>query len=91
MVIPVGQQLSPLVIVSTVFTVTVVEGFDMLAEQFKRRRYEQGRQKGREEGRREVLSELLKLFEGSEGPITREDLRRAWDKLDSEDGRNGNT
>ena len=91
MVIPVGQQLSPLIIVSTVFTVAVVEGFDMLAEQFKKRRYEQGRQEGRAQGRREALSELLKLFEESEGPITREDLRRAWEKLDTQDGRNGDT
>ena len=60
-----GRTLAPLIVVITATTVIMVEGYDMLAERYLRRKYREGLQeglqeglkKGRAEGRHEGLEE----------------------------------
>ena len=52
-VIAIGKGMGQLVIVVAAWTVTLLEGYSMLAERYLRRRYREGRAEGRAEERAE--------------------------------------
>ena len=52
-VVAVGKGMGQLVIVVAAWTVTLLEGYSMLAERYLRRRYREGRAEGQVEGRAE--------------------------------------
>ena len=52
-VVAVGKGMGQLVIVVAAWTVTLLEGYSMLAERYLRRRYREGRAEGRAEERAE--------------------------------------
>ena len=55
--------MAPLGFVSAVNTVVAVEGVDMLAERYLRRRYEAGRAEGKAEGKEEGRTEAWEAWE----------------------------
>ena len=59
--IAVAKSMAQIVILNTVLAVIVVEGWPMLAEQFLKRRFAEGRAKGREESRKSLADALAKI------------------------------
>ena len=56
-VVAIGKGMGQLIIVVAAWTVTLLEGYSMLAERYLRRRYREGRAEGRVEGRVEERAE----------------------------------
>ena len=52
----VAQGMGSIVIVLTAVTILAVEGFDMLAERYKRKKFEEGKALGQEEERKTMES-----------------------------------
>ena len=73
--IAIARGMAPLIVVAAADTVVIVEGYEMLAEKYLRRRYEAGRKEGREEGRAEGRVEGRE-----EGREEIHDLWGAWNQ-----------
>ena len=76
--VAVGRGMGTIVIAVAAFTVTVLEGYAMLAERYLKRRHEEGRREGRQEGHQEVLRLLRE-----KGLLTDEDARRLLEVIDT--------
>ena len=74
----VADRAEPLIVVSAAVIVVTVEGFSMLAERYKRARYEEGKR----EGRQEAAEALIRLARerAKDGAIQLSDLEKALEE-----------
>jgi hypothetical protein len=76
-VLRVVQNMEAVVVIGAIVAYAAIEGASMIAEQFKKQRFKEGKQKGREEGFEEALKTLESIqAQFPNGPDLAAELRR---------------